>query len=209
MPFDQQPAAGLLQSLPDQKVWGAFREGNKGALEFVYRRYITDLYNYGMKIKGHECLVKDCIQELFVELWHSRVHLASTNNIRFYLLKALKLKIHHHLKKELRYDDHETAQSLSSEELVLPHESYLIHHQLKEEQKQKLYQGIKQLPARQREILHLLFFVELSYEEVSEIMGINVRSVYTLAWKSLAALRKKLIDFLFLLISGWVVMLIL
>ena len=51
------------------------------------------------------------------------------------------------------------------------------------------------IPARQREVIHLLFFEGQSYEEIADIMGIHVQSVYTLAWKALTALKKRLVDY--------------
>ncbi|MEK6479336.1 sigma-70 family RNA polymerase sigma factor [Catalinimonas sp. 4WD22] len=186
-------------STDDELIWEAFNNGDKEALEYIYRHFINDLYHYGMKIKGHPYLVKDCIQELFVDLWKSRAQLSSTNNIKFYLLKALKFKINHRLKKEFTYHFHDLGEALTVE-MVLPHESLLIQNQLQEEQQVKLKQAIKKLPDRQKEIIHLLFYEGLCYEKVSEIMAINVRSVYTLAWKALSSLRKTLTNFITLIV---------
>jgi RNA polymerase sigma factor (sigma-70 family) len=203
MPFqDQHFPNDKWQSIPDEGIWKAFKRGEKEALEHIYRRHINDLYNYGMKIKGHDCLVKDCIQELFVELWKSRNQISFTDNIKFYLLKALKLKINHRLKKESIYLYNHLKES-TSVEVALSYESLLIQSQFQEEQIYKLNEVINRLPERQREIIHLLFFEGLSYEQVSEIMAINVRSVYTLAWKSLATLRRKLILFLSFFLLVW------
>lgn len=191
-----------LQSSEDKSVWDAFRNGNKEALEIIYRRYINDLFNYGMKVKDHRNLVKDCIQELFVELWHSKENLSPTNNIKYYLLRALKFKIIHHLKREFRHDELNIQNSLL-EKYIKSHETVLVDDQINQEQNQKLYAAMAQLPPRQREILHLLFFKELSYEKVSELMSINVKSVYTLAWKALSVLRKKLKTVVLLLSFLW------
>jgi DNA-directed RNA polymerase specialized sigma24 family protein len=105
MDLIQRPDIVQLQSLPDNKIWEAYQKGNKEALEIIYRRHVNDLYNYGMKIKGHESLIKDCIQELFVELWYSKNNLSSTDNIKYYLLRAIKFKINHHLKIELHHNN--------------------------------------------------------------------------------------------------------
>jgi RNA polymerase sigma factor (sigma-70 family) len=178
--------------------------GNKQALEYIYRRYAKDLFNYGMKIKTHRNLVKDCIQELFVELWKSRSDLSETHHIKFYLLKAIKIKIYHQLKKQMRFDYISSADQMCSDlmDISSSYEAHLIEVQSQEESRKKVTQCVQQLPARQREIIHLLFFEGQSYEEIADIMGIHVQSVYTLAWKALSALKKRLVDFpvLFLLI---------
>lgn len=188
--------------LPDAEIWKAFKAGNREALEYIYRTYAKDLFSYGMKIKTHRSLVKDCIQELFVELWKSRSNLSDTNNIKFYLLKSLKLKIHHCLKKEMYFDHIAEYEKEPTVRVALPYEANLIEAQAHEERKQRILQSVQQLPARQQQIIHLLFFESLSYEEISEIMGIHVQSVYTLAWKSLSALKKRVTDLFVLFITS-------
>lgn len=88
--------------LADQEIWNAFRNGDKEALEVIYNKNINTLFLYGLKIKGDESLIKDCIQELFVELWNSKSNLSPTTNINFYLLRALRYKINHQLSKVLK-----------------------------------------------------------------------------------------------------------
>ncbi len=196
-----QSFKSTYQQLPDKDIWTALQKGEKKALEYIYCRYVNDLYNYGMKIEANHPLVKDCIQELFVEIWKNRGKLSMTDNIKFYLLKALKFKLYHPFSKELTYC-HSNLES-SAVEVVLSPETILIQGQHQEEQMLRLHQAMKQLPTRQQEILHLLFFEGLSYEQVSDIMAIRIRSVYTLAWKSLAALRKNRKDFLTAFLMGW------
>ena len=75
-------------------------------------------------------------------------------------------------------------------------ESHLIAAQTTRENKLKILKSLEKLPARQKEVLHLLFDDGFSYEETAEIMGINVRSVYTLAWKGISSLKKCIKDFL-------------
>ncbi|MEX2565058.1 MAG: sigma factor-like helix-turn-helix DNA-binding protein, partial [Cyclobacteriaceae bacterium] len=41
------------------------------------------------------------------------------------------------------------------------------------------------------EVIHLLYYENCSYEDISKIMGINVQSVYTLAWKAIANLKRR------------------
>src|SRR5690606_38891410 len=86
------------------------------------------------------------------------------------------------------YDSH------SNLEVTLPEESRIIAEQLSADQRARLLTMLNKLSIRQREVLHLLFQEGLSYEEVATVMEINVRSVYTLAWKSIRALRKLIAD---------------
>lgn len=195
------PKLTPCSSITDEQLWASFRHGDKQALENIYRTYSKVLFVYGMKIKRNRSLVKDCIQELFVELWKSRSRLSATNNIKFYLLKALKLKMHHQLKKESYLDTiTEEADYTSPLSISVSYEDSLIEAQTCQENRQKIRSMVRQLPNRQREIIHLLFFEGLSYEEISSIMHIHTQSVYTLVWKALSSLKKQFSTLLFFLL---------
>lgn len=185
----------------EEEVWHQLQEGNHSALEYFYRTYSKSLYNFGMKLYGKNQWVEDCLQELFIDLWKQHERLAPVSSIKTYLFKAFKYKLQRQSGKEKRWVYNLDYEALPEMEVELPLESAMISAQLSREQKLKIAKAMEKLPARQREVLHLLFQVGASYEEVAEIMEINVRSAYTLAWKGISSLRKFVIDFLFLLAS--------
>lgn len=183
---------GELAGLDDKELWLNFRYGRKDAFECIYLRYVRDLFNFGMKLNGNRPLVKDCIQELFVEIWNRRDHLSNTDNIKFYLFKALKIKLNHARKQEQKERTQFTASPELSAAMEGSYEQNVIEEQISAERSQQLLQALDRLPERQKEALQLLFFENLSYEQVSELMSINVSSAYTLAWKAIKGLKKRL-----------------
>ncbi|MCC5929022.1 MAG: sigma-70 family RNA polymerase sigma factor [Cyclobacteriaceae bacterium] len=188
----------------DLEIWSAFVQGDKEAFAVIYRNSVKNLYNYGMKVSDNSELVEEAIQDLFVELWERRERLSLTDNINFYLLKALRFKIIRLAENEKRrVTQLNSIKATYLCEHVLPFEEILIREQLGEERKMKLFTALAKLPARQKEVLHLLFFEKYSYEEISKIMDLNLRSVYTLAWKSIATLKKNILCIVFT-IASWV-----
>jgi RNA polymerase sigma factor (sigma-70 family) len=186
-----------LSKLNDSVVWSQLREGDHLALEYLYRTYGKDLFNFGMKLYGRKEWVQDTLQELFTDLWKQHQKLSAVASVKTYLYKALKYKLHRQYGKEKRWLYNVDYEKLPEMEVELPEENRIISDQLSREQQLKIVKSIEKLPARQKEVLHLLFDEGLSYEEVAGIMEINVRSVYTLAWKGISSLRKFIIDFLF------------
>jgi RNA polymerase sigma factor (sigma-70 family) len=75
-------------------------------------------------------------------------------------------------------------------------ESVLIGVQREKALQVKLASALEKLPMRQKEVVQYLFFENFSYEEVSKMMGINLRSVYTLAWKAVSSLKKHIVSLL-------------
>lgn len=185
----------------DSELWSAFLTGDKGAFSFIYEKYADELFSYGMKVKPHRSLVKDCMHDLFVELWNRRTHLSPTSNIKFYLYRSLRRKIRHQVERERSLFRDEPYEHLAELGVSQPFEQSVIRQQAEEERKLRVLKIMSRLSDRQQEVIRLIFFEQMSYEEVSEIMCINVRSVYTLAWKAIAAIRKHLSVLLVLLVS--------
>ncbi len=187
-----------LTSLPDKDfpvsdecLWEAFRQGDRDSYQKLYRKYLSDLYNYGCKIVPDQAIVADHIQDLFIDLWKYKGNLSGIKHVKHYLFRSLRNRII----KEVSRNGY-TACDMESEHqnalMVMSFEHEMIESQTQSETKERLRRALLALSKRQREVINLLFYEKFSYEEVAGIMNINVRSVYTLAWKSLAVLRQEL-----------------
>ncbi|WKN44185.1 RNA polymerase sigma factor [Tunicatimonas pelagia] len=175
----------------DEVLWDRFRKGDRAAYQTLYRRYLNDLYNYGYHIIPNEAVVTDQIQELFIILWKTKSDLPAAVNVKPYLFRALRNNISKEVGRHKYFVcdmEHKFKEVLTCSSF----ESSMIAQQTQLENKKRVQQAILILSERQREVINLLFYEQCSYEEVADIMEINIRSVYTLAWKALAALRKEL-----------------
>lgn len=176
-----------------------FLRGNKSAFEYIYFRFVQDLFSYGSTICSNKDLLKDLIQDLFLEIWNRRENLSETNNIKFYLFKALKFKVQHALKSENKKSQIDSGTIETEWEISV--EESIIEDQVIQEKRDRLFKSYHRLPARQKQVLNLLYFENLNYEQVSELMDINVSSVYTLTWKAISSLKKYLTQFLLIVIT--------
>lgn len=176
--------------------WEDLRNGDKSGLKAIYSFYVEDMYRYGMAILNNKSFVKDCVQEVFISLWKYRKNLREETNVKQYLFKSLSNKIQKEVAKESKLYH---SNAIEKFEFNLHTESYerqIIDEQQRSSIQKKLARSLSFLPSRQREVIHLLFFEEMTYEEISELMGINIKSVYTLAWKAISSLKKSLIAFI-------------
>ena len=53
-------------------VWESFKLGDKEAFAYLYNLYVEILFRYGTKLCKDEGLVKDSIQEVFLDLYMKR-----------------------------------------------------------------------------------------------------------------------------------------
>jgi RNA polymerase sigma factor (sigma-70 family) len=184
----------MYQPLPgESKIWKEFKSGSKQAFSHIYNNYFNVLYNYGRKIINDKDLVEDCIQDLFFELWESKEKLSDTDSIKYYLLKALRIKIFKELNKQSKFLDKNGLSDNYDFNIVSSYEAELINEQFSEEQKEKISNVLTKLSKRQKEAIFLRYFDDLHYEEIASIMSINHQSVHNLIHRAITILRENLI----------------
>jgi RNA polymerase sigma factor (sigma-70 family) len=174
----------------DRILWSQLKDGDKNGLEQIYRKYSQELFRYGMAIKPNRSFVKDCMHELFIDLWRYRRGLTQTDNVKVYLLKSLSNKMKKGIMEDQKmYVDLEPS-DFEMEYVEESVEDKFIEVQRTETLQKKLACTLEKLPVRQREVIRLLFFERLSYEDTSKILGISIDSSYTLVWKAINSMRK-------------------
>lgn len=175
----------------DAVVWRLFKSGNESAFIKIYENNFDRLFAYGLRITKDRDLVKDAIQDLFIELRKGRNNLGNTDNIKFYLFKSLKRKI---IKESGKwYANLEDINDNYFFAFHFSHEQHLINRQIDEEQALKLDAAVKKLSPRKKEVIYYFFYEGLSYQQIQEIMGLeNIKSARNLIYKALDFLREVL-----------------
>ncbi|WP_297336232.1 sigma-70 family RNA polymerase sigma factor [Algoriphagus sp.] len=184
-----QPSSAEIN---DQELWESLIKGDRAAFGLIYQRTIQDLYRFGCSLVSDEDLVLDSIQEVFVDLWKYHSHLQKTDKIKVYLFKCLSNRIH---KESMQQNKRKTKNEffIAGEESAIESiEDRLVLNTYNQGMKAQLSKALQQLPFRQKEVINCLFFEDFSYEDTAKIMNINLRSVYTLAWKAISNLKSSI-----------------
>ncbi len=174
----------------DEEVWGAFKNGDEWAYEYMFKEYYNLLLNYGLKINRNEDDVKDFIQQLFTRLWESKERLGKNNSIKSYLLSSLRRMILRGTKSKLTLLDIWGASVPFHVDLTT--ENRFIKDQNEREQINYLARLIEKLPKRQKEAVYLKYYGEHAINEISEIMEISAGVAYKLIYKALKNLNSKI-----------------
>lgn len=172
----------------DSATWAAFQRGEVAAFERLYQQYVRLLLAYGRRMTADEETVRDAVQTLFGELWRSRANLAATDNVKIYLLRALRYKLQrqHRTPTLLLREWPEPTETQPSPEAIW------LANEAEDAQIAAMRRVIAQLPIRQQEVLHLRYFQQCSTEETANIMGIQYQSVANLLHKALTFLKQHL-----------------
>ncbi len=166
--------------------WKLMLEGDREMFLVIYKDNYQPLFRYGYSLCGDREMVKDSIQEIFLEIWTKRNAITKdVHEIRSYLFTWLRRNIMHKLSglsKERSLIPEQNFIELSYEEL-------LIAFQQTEEKKQKLQQALKRLTKKQIEIIRLRFFEELSYTDIADKTSLTTRTVYNVIYEAIQNLR--------------------
>ena len=172
----------------DFALWNQFLEGDEKAYLYIYKLYAQDMYSYGMLFTTNSELVKDCLHDVFIKIHRNRKKLSQVDNIRLYLLKAMKNYLFDVFdkKKELFHND--TIEPVFSPEYTI--EDKIIRQEELHYQSRKIRQMLESLTPRQKEVLYYIYMKNLTYDEIGEIMQMNYQSVLNLIQRSIKKLRE-------------------
>jgi len=176
----------------DRWLWNDLRNGNKSSYSLIYQRYFFILFSYGLKICPEREVVKDCIQDLFVNIWKNRENLGPTDSIKYYLFKSLKRKLIDNFSYNSKYSPINDSYEDTFFGAVLSEEQNLISDQFVEEQKKRITNALSKLTNRQKEVIILKFYESLPNEDIASKMSISVEGVYNLVSKALNKFRQNL-----------------
>lgn len=172
-------------------LWKEFKKGNQLAFASIYNLYVDRLFIYGSKLTPDRELVKDCIQEVFFDLYNKRHSLSDTDNIRYYLLKSLKNTLLRKIQRERRIIEL-NKKTTSDFNIEYSFEKKIIENEIEEEKKLLVKTILADLNDKQKEILFLRFMQGLSYSEISEIVDIASDSVKKQVYRTVKKIRQSL-----------------
>lgn len=191
------PRYRATSKLDEEQLWNQFRGGDEVSFARLYKEYVQVLYHYCCHFSTDRALIKDCIHDLFVELWKNRQTIGPTTSVRFYLMASIKRKLVRHLNAEQKFTSQDDlSNGRSSGDYLLgsspSHEANLISGEEDTFMHSNVTKAIERLPRRQREAVYLRYYQNLSNEEISSLMQINIQSVYNLIFGALTNLKKNL-----------------
>ena len=174
----------------DLYLWNEFRSGNADAFGALIRVHYSDLFHYGTRFTRDAELVKDCLQDLFLELWINRETISETSFVRYYLLKALRRKLTRKIGRSRYTGSWEELHFDSLFSGTQPVENGAIREEGLIELTKKMRHSLSGLTKRQQEVVYLRYYVDADIDEIAEIMSVNRQSVYNLLHESLKKLKK-------------------
>ncbi|MES2004884.1 MAG: sigma-70 family RNA polymerase sigma factor [Bacteroidota bacterium] len=155
----------------------------------LYNSFATPLYSYGMKFTRDVTIVEDSMHDLFCTLWTSRERLSQPSSVKNYLFKSLRNSILRTLTNPVFL--------VGDDQKIDFHFELAIDEKLTQKEdlqyiKSQVQQALDKLTSRQREIIYYRFYQNLEFDEIADIMDMQVRATYKLTSRALETLRSLL-----------------
>jgi RNA polymerase sigma factor (sigma-70 family) len=166
------------------EVWSRFRSGDHAAFGEIYEEFIYSMFAYGSRITRDRELVKDCVQDVFLDIQRLKPDLLHPESLEFYLFKSLKNAILHKIQKNKK------IKCLLVTEMAIFDLKFNIEQDTFEPESdrlriEKLKQILQTLDPQKRELLFLKFSTCLNYVEIGQMLGINPGPFTWQIWKSI------------------------
>lgn len=168
-------------------------------VQVIYTTYVQVLYRYGCRFTADKELVKDAIQDVFLNLYTNPQLISPIKNIKVYLLKSIKnrilaaLRSKHNKNYTLENIPFSLIQTPSDEELTIETEETRIL-------KERVKKVFSNLTSRQCEVLYYKYVEELSVHEISLLLRINPQSVHNILYRAVIKARN-ILSILFILMT--------
>ncbi len=175
----------------DFYLWKGFKNGDKDALNVIFRRYYPLLHSYGSKLTQDKALTEDCLQDFFLYLYEHRHNLKDVDTIKPYLFKAFRNRLIKYLKANTNLISLETIEK-NGLPMEFSAEELMIHQENAQLQSEQILPLLNQLTNKQKELIYLKYYNNLSITDIAEVVGISYQGVLNGLSKTMKKLRKVL-----------------
>lgn len=172
----------------ESELWDKFRNGDRHSLFELYKRLYIPLVNYAYRLCEDKDISKDAFSDLMLSFWDKRQQLKKVNNVKSYLMTALR----HKLLYDLKIQNKILEVSDATVDEVLSYEDILINVQEQDELRKLLKMAFSKLTPRQTQFITMKYYEGLSYEEIAAATGVDITAIYNKVYEGIKVLRKHL-----------------
>lgn len=167
------------------------KSGDKRAFEKLFTDYKNMIYTIVNRMVYNKNKVDDLVADIFVKVYQNIQRFDERSKLSTWMYRVAYNHCLDHIRKAKRdplesYEPLDSKFDLSSNSLD-PEKTVL-----KGEREQVLYALVDSMPERYRMVLNFYYFEGISYNDISEIMGIPIGTVKTYLFRAKEYLREKM-----------------
>ena len=169
----------------DKLLVSALKNGNEKAFRQLFDLYHQDIYGYSISLLKSKEAAEENVQDVFMKVWQHRENLNPEQSFKAYIFTIARNQAFNSLNK--------AANDALLKEAIF-YESQKSHdygdYSIREADCRKLRkEAMGQLPPKRKEIFKMSRKKGMSYEEISQELGISINTVRNQMSKALESMR--------------------
>ncbi|MBE5821458.1 MAG: RNA polymerase sigma factor [Clostridiales bacterium] len=170
----------------DKQIFFEFNNGDKEALGKLVELYSDGLMLYINNFVKDINIAEDLMEDTFAKLLFKKCNFKGDSSFKTYLYKMGRNCALDYIKKNKKritenIDDKDIADTIQIENIVI-----------KSDYQKQVHTCLKKLNNEYTEVLHLIYFEDLKYEEIQKVMKKTNKQIKNLAYRARQALKVEL-----------------
>ena len=146
------------------------------------------LFRFAFRLLGSSEEAKDVVQEVFIKVWNGRDQLGEIQNLEAWCMRITKNLSLDRLRQQQRRPTDSLEKGMQVHHTALtPHENTEINESMK-----RIGDLMAVLPEKQRQVMHLRDIEGYSYNEICEILEMDMSQVKVNLFRARNSVREKL-----------------
>jgi len=161
-----------------------------GIVEFerIFKEYFRRLVYFSFNMLKDKEAAKDIVHDTFASMWEKRATISTDRNIKSYLFTTVYNRSLNYIRNNKKFATEETLESLIENN---PSPEIMMENA---EKNDRINRAIESLPLKTKEVFIMSRFGEFKYKEISEKLGISVKTVEGQMSRALRMLKDNLSD---------------
>lgn len=190
---------GMGLELSDERLVERFQQGDQQAFELIIERYEQKVWNLAFRLTGDQQDAYDLAQEAFIKVYRYLAQFRGQSTFSTWLYRVVTNSFYDEMRKRKRRPNI----ALSLDESIATSDGELNREMpsldagpeelsLQRELQQAVQAALVRLPTDYRIVLVLRDLQDHSYEEIADMLGLNLGTVKSRISRARLALRKLL-----------------
>ncbi len=147
------------------------------------------LFRFAFRMLGSSEEAKDVVQEVMIKVWNGREQMAEVQNMEAWCMRITKnLSLDKLRSRQRRATDSIDEGFEVRQEALSPHENTELNESML-----RINRLIAALPEKQRQVIHLRDIEGYSYNEICEMLELDMSQVKVSLFRARNAVREKLV----------------
>ncbi|NOU70301.1 sigma-70 family RNA polymerase sigma factor [Paenibacillus sp. LMG 31458] len=181
-----------MDKMTDEQLIDQVRQGHSDAYRVLVERHKSYIYTLVYRMVPHKETAEDLTQEVFVKLFRSLAHFRGDAKFTTWLYRMTTNLVTDFRRSQKRKPYEALLDKMKgwfTDAREQPEEMAMLR-----DEQERMQALLSELPDKYRLIMYLFHYKQLSYQEMSEVTGLPMKTLETRLYRGKAMLKEKWLE---------------